>query len=241
MLVIPWIPLGAPGDVTGFIPLHGFNPHDPPGEVTAFIEIQTELTDTRTGQPALILKPQRFEQTIRLLPAGTEIIATVRNEAEVRRVRASARLSDLRIDPSNDAYQQGRSIGASISLTAGPGALAGRIFIVSADAQEIELSPIAVPRDTTMHTSLSAVLPPDPDDPAALERIRALLRAGKADLVFRTDPTVALDEPTIDEMLDITIRFLDIPVVPANAASGVWQHSEDLHTAENDAPLPQAD
>jgi hypothetical protein len=227
-LYIPWVGGGVWSRVSNGTRLRGFLDRDnPPSELVAFVDVPLILTDRATGEEILVIGPRRTEQIVRILPPGTPIVSSVTDDALATQVRKTVKLTAMTIDPTEEAMSADSAVRVFMHLQAVPHAIAGHLFAVSPDGHETRLASLSVPAGTSTRYQLGTTMPTERDIQARPDRFRDWLQAGKVDLVFRTDPEVAKDNPAIDTIVDVTLWFRGLPVV----------HRDDDRPGSGQAPL----
>jgi hypothetical protein len=213
-LYIPWVGGGVWSRLSNGIRLRGFLDRDvPPGEIVAFVDVPLILTDRATGEEILVIGPRRTQQIVRILPPGTPIVSSVTDEALATQVRKTVKLTAMTIDPTEEAMGADSAVRVFMHLQAVPHAIAGHLFAVSPDGHETRIASLSVPAGTSTRYQLGTTMPTERDIQTRPDRFRDWLQAGKVDLVFRTDPEVAKDNPAIDTIVDVTLWFRRLPVV----------------------------
>jgi hypothetical protein len=237
-LQIPWS--GAGGDLGGVshvIPMRGVNSDNPPEHVLAFVETQIEIDDAASGSNVLTLEPVRHEQRVRLLPTGSAIVGIVRDNISARTIADTAGVGPLLVHPVEASEDEAARSEVHCELRIGSPmhAIAGRLYAVSADGREAEIGSFSARPDGVLVRGMGRAFWNEPHDPEEMDRYaRSLdwLDRGLIDLVFRTDPAEALDDATVDEIVEITLWFRNIPVERRQAGSGLRQPPERFYPAD---------
>jgi hypothetical protein len=212
---IPWSVGGDRGGVAHIILMQGFDRADPPAEVVAFVETQTELTHAQTSEPVLTVH-RRHEQQVELLPAGTPIIRTITDPTSADSIRDAAEVTPLRVDPGDPESGDGaRSTRLELWLPECLHTIAGKLYVVSPDGQETPLGSIVVRPDGPRKAGVRTTFwddPEDPQDAARFSRSLEWLARAEVDVAFRTDTAAAVDDPKVQNVVDVTLWFRDVPV-----------------------------
>tara|TARA_R110000782_G_scaffold101029_14_gene187602 strand:- start:95 stop:1612 length:1518 start_codon:yes stop_codon:yes gene_type:complete len=227
------------------IQLRGFDPADPPEEITAFVE--AGLTIKAGGdapQVIVALGPFRTEQVVRILPAGSAIVGLVSDQTAAEATRDAVEISDLRLDLGEGEQSRWNRANLRFRVTSFTHALAGRLYVVFA-GEETELGELSLPAggETNWHLGGSVARGGrgiNQEDPVVLARLRAWADAGVVDLVFRSDPAAALHNPDIDQIADVTLWFRDVPVTVVVPNQQAW-FQRPVHRAEGAAPIGEAE
>lgn len=108
--------------------------------------------------------------------------------------------------------------------------LAFRAFLRVTDgaqSQEIEIAKVIHEQTNSRGSHGTAISwRVDPDDPEkskqAADIVAMLKKIGKADIILRSDPTIAEGNPTIDSILDTTLVFRDVSINLVDTYGKIW-------------------
>jgi hypothetical protein len=208
IFMVPGGPLAETYFARDLIQLPNIIPSGPMREIRVFVEIETAVKIAGGGPEVVSLGPTRFEQTVVVLPLNTKIVGLVRDDAAAQTIRDAARISDVFItkgDPGASRMQ--------LRLNTQASAVAGNLFAV-VDGVETK---IASQIRLASNASVLQIVTPTPivqgrSQDTQRRMLEAWAQRGSMDFVFRTDPDAAYDDPSIDEVVDLTLWFRNIPV-----------------------------
>ncbi|RMH25269.1 MAG: hypothetical protein D6692_11465 [Planctomycetota bacterium] len=199
----------------------------PPDQIKVFIETRTIVREGSIPQgshqqrgPVLAeLGPHRVEQMVTVLPPGTPVVSMITDETAAADIRSTAQLSTLFLptDEHPEArYPASLQIRLSAPTTTAGGAISGTLYLIN-DGAEHRLGSASVPNGASITVSINPLLGRPQQD---TERLESLLNAaanrGQADFVFRSDVNAATNDALIDKVVDVTLRFNDVPVIAAD-------------------------
>lgn len=207
--------------------------------VRVYVETRFVLNGA-DGQPAITLDPARYEQTVRVLPPGEPVVGLVADPAAAEIVRAGATVTPLMIaipEPEQNSRWGVNAGQMQISFGDRPHAVAGRLYALT-DSGEIEIGTIKLPAGEGQHAhGLGWYINVSQLD-EHLPRLRAVAAHETVDMVFRTEPDAAADDPRIDRVVDMTLVFKDVPVRVVADPKDVY----DVSSVSNRIPAaPTAD
>lgn len=207
--------------------------------VRVYVETRFVLNGA-DGQPAITLDPARHEQTVRVLPPGEPVVGLVADPAAAEIVRAGATVTPLMIaipEPEQNSRWGVNAGQMQISFGDRPHAVAGRLYALT-DSGEIEIGTIKLPAGEGQHAhGLGWYINVSQLD-EHLPRLRAVAANETVDMVFRTEPDAAADDPRIDRVVDMTLVFKDVPVRVVADPKDVY----DVSSVSNRIPAaPTAD
>lgn len=206
--------------------------------VRVYVETRFVLNDA-DGQPALRLEPARYEQTVRILPPSEPVVALVEDTAAAEAVRAETTVTPLTVAiPDPDQVERWGTNAGQMQINFGtrPHAVAGRLY-ARTDSGEIELGAVRLPAGEGQHGHGVGIYITPGELDKHLPGLRALAELETVDVVFRTDPDAARDDPRIDRVFDLTLLFRGVPVNVVAHPDEVWatsNRSTDV-PAEQDA------
>lgn len=193
---------------------------EPGDELTVRAEYRVVLKNHATGREVEITTLEA-EQRVRLLAPDEPVVTTIADPAAAERAAYGIGVEPFAILPvlPNTLPAHGATI-AHIGFRFGdlPHALAGWLYVVDPrDRSEIRVARVVQrPPGSMVKYGWLARAGGWGGDLADPERMlgvaEAVLDAGVATLVFRTDPTTAESEADIDAVLDLTAVFEDVPV-----------------------------
>jgi len=194
---------------------------EPADELTVRAEFRVTLRDSAASRD-IEITTLTAEQRVRLLPSSEPVVATLTDPAAAQQAAAAMGVEPFAIlpvlpttlPPFGVSVAQ---IGFRVELPSH--AAAGWLYIVDpATSQEIRIRRIILhptgpnPMATQISWTVSPASTPEIDPQRVIAVAEAVLNAGVATLVFRTDPTTAESTPGIDAVLDLAVVFHDVPV-----------------------------
>jgi hypothetical protein len=189
-------------------------PPDPRAdEVRVFIETRLVLMDA-DAEPVITLEPERVERRVRRLPPDEAVVGLVTDPTAAETVRTDVTVTPLTIAiPDPEQVPRWGVTVSQMHIMFGdrPRAVAGRLSALLEDG-EVELGVVRLPAGSGQHGYGVGDFVTPAELTAKLARLRDLARRGTIDVVFRTDPGVANDDPRIDEVLDLTLVFKNVPI-----------------------------
>lgn len=210
-------------------------PADTPrdGPIRVYVETRFTLFDA-DGDVIFQSDPQRGEQTVRILPPGEPVVTARDDPQGAEWTRASASLSPLTITiPEPDSLPRWSTEVArlQINFEDRPHAVAGRLFAVL-DTGEVEIGTLRLAAGAGSHGYGVGLGVTPAELPDKLPLIRAIAERSTIDVVFRTDPSIAASDPRIDEVVDVTLLFRNVPVVKVSGPDALYSH----HTRADATP-----
>lgn len=193
-------------------------------QLRVFVEYQIDVLNS-DGSVLASLGRRRSEQDVRLLPEGTPIVAAMRNPAKEQAAALALSISELvwRPTQANDETGDSGRLPPDCFVYAAPFDLpfAGRLFARFGE-KEIEISPLVIAGARTLTLALHIGWYPDShlDSELFASANAAWLSEGSVDLIFRTEPDVAESDPTINEVLNVTLIFENVPFRVGQTAPG---------------------
>lgn len=193
---------------------------EPRDELTVRAEFRVTLEDRATRR-IIEVTTVESEQRVRLLPPGEPVVATITDAAAAERAADAMGIEPFAILPvlPNTLPFGGATIAQlGFRPDTQNHAVGGWLNMVDPrDNSEIRIARIILrpPGAMTMidWRAGNRVFGEEWSDPERmLSGAEAVLDAGVATLVFRTDPTAAESDPDIDAVLDLTVIFENVPV-----------------------------
>lgn len=193
---------------------------EPHNELTVRAVFRVVVDDATRAQKIEITTIEH-EQRVRLLAPSEPVVTTVTDTDAARQVAPRLGIEPFAILPiqANHVPQPWDAFARMGFVAEDPGHhVAGWFYLLDPrSGEEVRVARVVV-RPTGFMIKIDWQLrsAEGPDDARTLERIisvtEAVLDAGVATLVFRTDPTVAETDPEIDAVLDLVVVFEDVPV-----------------------------
>ncbi len=211
-------------------------PRDEP--IRVYVETSFTLLDV-DGDVLFQSVPQRGEQTVRILPPGEPVVGVRADARGAESIRASASLSPLTITvPEPDSLPRWSTEVARVQINFAdrPHAVAGQLFAVL-DTGEVEIGTLRLAAGVGSHGYGVGLRVTPAELPDKLPLIRAIAERSTIDVVFRTDPTVGASDPRIDEVVDVTLWFRDVPVMKVSGPDALYS----WRTQANDTPAAEFD
>lgn len=210
-------------------------PADTPrdGPIRVYAEARFTLLNA-DGEVVFESEALRAEQTVRILPPGEPVVTAHDDPQGAEWTRASASLSPLTITiPEPDALPRWSTEVArlQINFEDRPHAVAGRLFAVL-DTGEVEIGTLRLAAGAGSHGYGVGLGVTPAELPDKLPLIRAIAERSTIDVVFRTDPSIAASDPRIDEVVDVTLLFRNVPVVKVSGPDALYSH----HTRADATP-----
>lgn len=220
-----------------------------PGQAaTAFIEYDLSLIPSFDAE-AIPLGRRRFEQRVRILPPDEQVVTVHHDEAVRAMLQERMAASVLKVMlPSSDPDEEGTRGANHMAYTRFTGAniprgIAGRVSVRIGD-QEWPLGDMmsgAVAGNSAGSDIMNVVTwlaQPDEMD-RAVEIVRRWLDAGTVDLIFRTDPAVAMGAVTINEVHHADLIWKDVEVrLVGRPSRGLMFSSADPSVPASPDPPP---
>ena len=200
---------------------------EPGDELTVRAEYRVVLKNSATGRE-LEITTLEAEQRVRLLAPGEPVVTTIADPAAAERAAEGIAVEPFAILPvlPNTLPVNGATIARiGFRFEDLPHAFAGWLHLVDPqDGSEVRIARIVqrpsgsvIMHDWRASTADRARDLADPE--RMLAAAGAVLDAGVATLVFRTDPSAAESQPDIDAVLDLTAVFEGVPVHRAQTES----------------------
>ena len=179
-----------------------------------------------------------IDRTVKVLEVGEALIEVRENPTQLKALKEHYKISEVRmlteLDPQRDSWTP--VLGFSMMKAEGfADPLAFRVYLRVGDgveSQEVEIGK-AVHEQTSgggaFGTSITWVVDPEnPEESKRAAELFALIQdRGKADVIFRSDPEIAEDNPTIDHILDATLTFPDVPIKQVENYGEIWMVLRD--------------
>lgn len=220
-----------------------------PGQfATAFLEYDIGLI-LSSDTEAIPLGRRRFEQRVRIIEADEPVVAVIDDEAVRAMFRERMRASVLKVMlPSGDPDQpqpRGANHVAYMMFSGAdiPRGIAGRVSVrIEEDEWHLgDLVSGAVwglpPGSGGMHVVAWLAQPEEMD--RASEIVGRWLAAGTVDLVFRTDPAVAIGAVAVNEVHQADLVWEDVEVrLVGQPSRGMMFSSADREVPASPEPPP---
>ena len=209
--------------------------------VRVYVETRFVLNDA-DGQPALRLDPARYEQAVRILPPGEPVVALVEDAAAAEVVRAETTVTPLTLAvPDPDQVERWGINAGQMQINFGirPLAVAGRLYARTGSG-EIELGAVRLPAGEGQHGHGVGIYIMPGELEKHLPGLRALAELETVDVVFRTDPDAAQDDPRIDRVVYLTLLFRDVPVnvvADPDDVRAMSNRTTDIPAAQDAEPI----
>ena len=195
---------------------------------TIRVYIEYALTLQPTGgtlEDAIELGTFRDEQDVLIIDPSESIVSVIDDEEIINRGVQAISIHQIKARtalPDPSVGQRTSLLGISIQMNELPESLAFRAYLRLENGKEQFISQFVTygPQSGTMGSGIQLSLNTDPtlaaDQIAFVEELKAL---GKADVILRLDPTLAEPNPDIDQVINMSLIFEDIPVVLADETS----------------------
>lgn len=213
---IPSSGFGGSTGVTNSIPI-SVNVSDwlsPGDQIRVFIEFSYTLKD-EAGDLVTHAGPIRFEQTVTILEPDEPIVRVIEDPAAAKQIIGGCEIDPIvALNPEARSMSQKNTHGEfTIYFTAPSKAIAGTLNLRTEDGEEVEANPLSLAAATSTMGIGGMTIFAREDEPERLRIIEQIVAAGHVDVVFRTDPTKAENNPKIDEVVNLEMIFRDVPVL----------------------------
>jgi len=179
-----------------------------------------------------------INRSIKVLEKGEALVEVRESSTQLKALKEHYRISEVRmlaeLDPQRDSWTP--VLGFSMMKAEGfPDPLAFRVYLRvgnGTESREIEIGKAVHEQASgggAFGTSIAWVVDPEnPEDSKRAAELFVLIQdKGKADVIFKSDPEIAEDNPTIDHILDATLTFRDVTIKQVESYGEIWRVLRD--------------
>jgi hypothetical protein len=196
---------------------------DPGTELTAFIEYEIKMTRI-SDDSTVFIESTRIEQAVTVLDRDTPVVGFIKLPP-ARLLTCEHSVSPINL--VNPIPEAAPSYGMTVLvchlyLVGLIEPVAFRASFVFED-EEVEfgtMSAQGTPAKTNVQMLIWRVS--QEERAAAQHTITRLLEQGRVDIILRPDPSIAIDNPDIQQIMGLTLRFKDVPINTVLSESAVW-------------------
>ena len=205
--------------------------------IPIYIDLEIRLEDPDIEEP-IVSKITRLERSVLVLDPSEPIVRQISNDEQAKHIAEAISVGPLHTmvnptPPGPNHYNIIMKLSAMIDVI--PASFSFKIYL-QIGGEEVHIGelvregPDEDPRGQYVQWGVS------PNDSAGLEHALALhaiaLEQGTIDVVFKTEPDAALKIPTIDQVVDTTIVFKDVPIkiveTPSEVNNPGWNENQVL-------------
>lgn len=192
------------------------------------------MSDAENNDGYISLDRITVEHEVEIIDPSEPIVPTIDDSALAELAMNSLSIMPIRVMETlqEPQYQSGVPVllisRQSLSL---PESIALRAFLRIDDGREIEIGSWITygPQPGHHGSGISWRINPEHKDRLieAQEIVDRLIAVGKADVIFRTDATLAEGDPDIKQVINLTVLFEDVPVEVVEGLSNMYNSNAD--------------
>ncbi len=188
-----------------------------------WMDVQLTLT-SRVNDTTIEAEPIRFTQTVTVVGADEQIVRVVDDPPAAKRTRENMSIEPivLRNVQADGSSGMREFASTAVHFTAKPMAVSGTLYLrrhtggelfeaatVSSQAQPVDMTQTPIPQIRHSHQITIQI---DTEDRERIEAFERVTSDGVIDVFFRTDPAIAESNAKINEVVDLELMFVGVPV-----------------------------
>ena len=218
------------GSAFGIQPISALVNAEPGTEIDVTVNCQFLLTGNAIEEPEPF-KTISFTQPVRVIAPDESLVGLINDPDHASMLCKRLQVSQIRVLEELNTDRQGWTpiLGFSTMVTDGyPDPVSFRVFL-RIDDQEVEIGYHIHEQSFggSFGSSVSWSVDPEKIEESehATKILSRLKELGKADVILRTDPTIAESDTSINEILNASLIYYDVPIEPVGTYQLIWNSS----------------
>lgn len=207
-----------------------------PGQrAEVFVEFTFALK-AEAGEVITIPDPVRYTQTVIILDPDEPIVRVVDDPDAAARLIAGCEIEPIVSIRTEGRSEYGRNSYGDFSIyfNAPPKAVAGTLSLRTKSGEELGITPFSLAPSSGTHGVGGMTIHANENQPQRLRLIERIIADGRVDVIFRTDPAQAENNPNINEVVELEMIFRDVPVLSVESR-------DELYSAKSSHPRVPAE